>query len=78
MGNNINMLKKRKKHEIFVCFSCFNPLDRQPVAFKTLKHSINYNPHIGLAKIQEKCAFSNPINGLFAAHKSLMTYKAFL
>jgi len=69
---------KEKKHKIFVCFSCFNPLDRQPVAFKTLEHTINYNPSHRPGEERGKMRFQQPYTRFVCSITSLMTFKAFL
>jgi len=68
--NNINMFKEKKYR--------FQPLDRQSVAFKTLEHSISYNPSHRLGEKRGKCDFRNPNTVCLQQHKSLMTFKVLL
>jgi len=76
------LMFKEKKLTTFVLFQLFQPLDLQPVAFKTLVHSIFYkytNPSTGLAKKKKKKALSTTVYMVrFRENTSLMKFKALL
>jgi len=71
------MLKEKK---ILCLFQLFQPLDLQPVAFKTLERSISYNPsHIGPAKNKKENAISADLYTVQMQQlKSLITLIALL
>jgi len=57
-------------------FQLFQPLDRQSIAFKTLEHSISYNPYHRPGEKKRGNALS--ANLCLQRPKSLRTFKALL
>jgi len=74
--NNVIVFKEKR---IKFLFQQFQPLYRQPVAFKTLEHSISYNPSNEPGEKKRENALSATLYTLcLQQHKFLMMSKALL